>query len=121
MTRKNKNYKPIIKKIAYNRIIYLFQKAHEIFPINNPLANRYAYLARRYSQRAKVKIPYNWRKRLCKKCKKFLYPGLNYRIRLHSNKGKGSHVSLTCFECNKTTRYYIKTLSDKKDHFKFKN
>jgi len=118
MTRKNKNYKPIIKKIAYSRINYLFQRAHEIFPFNKPLANRYTYLASRYSQRVKIKIPYSWRKRLCKKCKKFLYPGLNYRVRLHSHKGKGSHVSLTCFECNKTTRYYIKTLNDKKDHFK---
>jgi ribonuclease P protein subunit RPR2 len=110
MTRKYKKTRSIIKKIAYSRIIYLFQRADEIFIKNKSLANRYVYLARRYAQRAKIKIPFEWKKRLCSKCKKFLYPGINYRIRLHSHKGKGSHVSLTCFECNKTTRYFIKTL-----------
>jgi ribonuclease P protein subunit RPR2 len=94
-------------------MIYLFERAHEIFPENKLLANRYSYLARRYSQRAKIKIPYNWKKRLCKKCKNFLYPGLNYRIRMHSHRGKASHISLTCFECNNITRYYIKTQNDK--------
>ena len=115
MAKRNRNYKLVIKSIAKNRIIYLFQRAHEIFPKNKSLANRYTYLARRYAQRAKIKIPYEWQKRICKKCKKFLYPGLNYRIRMHSHKGKGSHVSLTCFECNNTTRYFVKTISAKKE------
>ncbi|MFX0080507.1 MAG: ribonuclease P protein component 4 [Candidatus Hodarchaeota archaeon] len=114
MAKKNRNYKVIIKKIAKSRILYLFQRAHDIFPENKSLANRYIYLARRYAQRAKIKLPYEWKKRICKKCKKFLYPGLNYRIRMHSHKGKGSHISLTCFECNNTTRYFIKTLRVKK-------
>jgi len=116
MVKKNRNYRVVIKKIAKNRIIYLFQRAHEIFPDNKSLANRYTYLARRYAQRARIKIPYEWKKRICTKCKKFLYPGLNYRIRMHSHKGKGSHISLTCFECNNTTRYFIKTLSVKKEN-----
>ncbi|MFX1530339.1 MAG: ribonuclease P protein component 4 [Promethearchaeota archaeon] len=115
MKKRNRNYKLVIKNIAKSRIIYLFQRAHEIFPDNKSLANRYTYLARKYAQRAKIKIPYEWQKRICKKCKKFLYPGLNCRIRLHSHKGKGSHVSLTCFECTKTTRYFIKTLRPKKE------
>ena len=113
MVKKNRNNRVLIKKIANNRIIYLFQRAHEIFPNNKELANRYTYLARRYAQRARIKIPYKWKKRICNKCKKFLYPGLNYRIRMHSQKGKGSHMSLTCFECNNTTRYFIKIKKEK--------
>ena len=113
MPKGNKNSKYVVKKIANSRMLYLFQKAHDIFPGNKTLANRYTYLARRYAQRAKIKIPFEWKKRICKKCKKFLYPGINCRIRMHSQKGKGSHVSLTCFECNKTTRYFIKLKSEK--------
>ncbi|MFW9828990.1 MAG: ribonuclease P protein component 4 [Candidatus Thorarchaeota archaeon] len=113
MVRRNKTIKNIVKKIANFRILYLFQKAHEIFPQNQILANRYVDLARRYSQRAKINIPYHWRKRVCHKCKSFLYPGINCRYRMHSHKGKGSHVSLTCFECNKTTRYFINLKNDK--------
>lgn len=108
MPKSNRNYKYIVKKIANSRMLYLFQRAHEIFPKNKTLANRYTYLARRYAQRAKIKIPFEWKKRICHKCKMFLYPGLNYRVRIHSQNGKGSHISLTCFECNKTTRYFIK-------------
>jgi ribonuclease P protein subunit RPR2 len=109
MVKQNRNIKSIVKKIANSRMLYLFEQAHNIFIEDKTLANRYAYLAKRYSQRAKIKIPFHWKKRLCKKCKMFLYPGVNCRYRLHSKKGKGSHVSLTCFECNKTTRYYIKS------------
>lgn len=117
MGKKRKNNRAIIKKIAKTRIIYLFQKAHEIFPENKELSNRYVYLARRYAQRAKVEIPLKWKKRICNSCKKFLYPGMNYRIRLQSHKGKGSHISLTCFECNHTTRYFIKIKREKKEIF----
>ena len=108
MSKGFKNPKSIVKKIAIQRMLFLFEKAHEVFPKNKTLSNRYVYLARRYAQRAKIKIPDEWKKRICKKCKKFLYPGVNYRIRMNSQNGKGSHVSLTCFECNKTTRYFIK-------------
>ncbi|TFG30249.1 MAG: ribonuclease P [Promethearchaeota archaeon] len=101
--------KNIIKTIAKNRMTFLFQKAHEIFPENKELANRYVYLAKRYAQRAKIQIPPVWKKRICHKCKQFLYPGINCVIRMQSRKGKGSHVSLTCLECQKITRYYIKT------------
>lgn len=103
------NSKQVIKKIATIRMKYLFQKAHEIFPENLVLANRYAFLAGKYAQRARMKIPPEWKKRICHKCKRFLYPGINARIRMQSRKGKGSHVSMTCLECNTTTRYFIKT------------
>jgi ribonuclease P protein subunit RPR2 len=103
--------KNIIKSIAISRMKFLFQRAHEIFPENKDLANRYVFLARRYAQRAKIQIPPIWKKRICHKCKKFLYPGINCRIRMQSRKGKGSHVSITCLECNKITRYYINTKS----------
>ncbi|MFX1310286.1 MAG: ribonuclease P protein component 4 [Promethearchaeota archaeon] len=114
MPKRNKNIKYIVKKIANSRMLYLFQKAHEVFPKNKALANRYTYLARRYAQRAKIKIPFEWKKRICHKCKMFLYPGVNYRVRIHSHKGKGSHVSITCFECNRTTRYFINLKNEKK-------
>jgi ribonuclease P protein subunit RPR2 len=102
------NYRQIVKQIAKSRMTYLFNRAHDIFPERKDLANRYVYLARRYAQRARLKIPSEWKKRICHKCKKFLYPGINCRTRMQSRKGKGSHVSITCLDCNKTTRYFIK-------------
>ena len=102
------NNKKLLRKIANYRMNFLFQRAHDIFPENKMLANRYIYLACRYAQKGRIKIPVKWKKRICHKCKCFLYPGLNCRTRMQSRKGKGSHVSLTCLECNNTTRYFIK-------------
>ena len=107
MARNKRNNKAIIKRIADTRMNYLFQRAHDIFPNDKELANRYTYLARRYAQRAKIRIPKNWKKRICHSCKGLLYPGINSRTRIHS-KGKGSHVSTTCLDCSHTTRYFIK-------------
>ncbi len=101
--------KAIIKKIATYRMNYLFQRAHDVFPENKQLANRYVQLARKYAQRAKIPVPREWSRRICSKCKQFLYPGVNCRYRVQSRRGKGSHVSLTCLECLKVKRYYIKT------------
>ena len=64
MARNKRNNKAIIKRIADTRMNYLFQRAHDIFPNNKELANRYTYLARRYAQRAKIRIPKNWKKRI---------------------------------------------------------
>lgn len=108
--RRNKN---LIRNIAKARMFYLFERADSIFPQDYPdnkdLANRYVYLARRYAQRARLKIPPEWKKRICHHCKQFLYPGLNCRVRMQSRKGKASHVSITCLDCNHITRYYINT------------
>ena len=107
MVRNKHKNQTIVKRIADTRMNYLFQKAHDIFLVDKELANRYTYLARRYAQRAKIRIPNNWKKRLCHNCKGLLYPGINSRTRIHS-KGKGTHVSTTCLDCNHTTRYFIK-------------
>lgn len=107
MAKNKRKRHAIIKQIANTRMNYLFQKAHDIFPNDKELANRYIYLARRYAQRAKIRIPAQWKKRICHKYKRLLYPGINCRTRIHS-KGKGSHVSTTCLDCNHTTRYFIK-------------
>ena len=109
MAKNKRKRQAIIKQIANTRMNYLFQKAHDIFPNDKELANRYIYLARRYAQRAKIRIPAQWKKRICHKCKRLLYPGINCRTRIHS-KGKGSHVSTTCLDCNHTTRYFIKLM-----------
>ncbi|TFG00842.1 MAG: ribonuclease P [Promethearchaeota archaeon] len=107
------NFKKVAAKVAKQRISFLFQAAEEIFPEDPQLAHRYVDLARKYSQRTKVKIPKKWKRRVCHNCHHFLYPGKNCRIRMQSRKGKGSHISVTCLDCNHTTRYFI----DKKKKF----
>jgi ribonuclease P protein subunit RPR2 len=101
------NYKKVAEKIARSRIQYLLNKADEVFPENEELAQRYVELARLYAQRVRIKIQKKWKRRICHGCKTFLYPGINCRVRIQSRKGKGSHVSLTCLECHHVNRYFI--------------
>ena len=41
-------------------MLFLFEKAHEVFPKNKTFANRYVYLARRYAQRGPVEASEFW-------------------------------------------------------------
>lgn len=102
------NFKKVAAKVAKQRISFLFQSAEDIFEENQQLAHRYVDLARKYSQRTKVKIPEKWKRRVCRNCNHFLYPGENCRVRMQSRKGRGSHVSVTCLDCDHITRYFIK-------------
>ncbi len=106
--------KYIIKKIANSRIKYLFEQAKKVYNKDPDLANRYVELAQAYSRSANVKIPKELKRRICHSCKKFLVPGVNCRYRMQSRSGKGSHITLTCFNCNNKTRYYIKKENLKK-------
>ena len=38
----------------------------------------------------------------CNKCKKLLYPGVNARVRIRSNRFK--HLAIKCFECGNIKR-----------------
>lgn len=102
-------HKRLVKKIARSRIEFLLDRAHKVFPEDKKLANRYVELAIKYSQRAKIRIPKIWKRRICKRCKRFLYPGENCRVRIQSRKGKGSHLTITCLECDGKSRYFLKT------------
>ncbi|MFO8018521.1 MAG: ribonuclease P protein component 4 [Promethearchaeia archaeon] len=112
MNRYNKKNR-IIRKIARKRMKFLFELAAETIVENRYLANRYAYLAQRYAQKAKIRVPTRWKRLICHNCKSFLSPGVNCRYRLQSRKGKGSHISMTCLECGEITRYHIKAKKTK--------
>ena len=71
------------------------------------MAQRYAILARKISTRHKVRMPYQMRISFCKKCKSFIAPGLNSRIRLGRSPVKSVRVS--CNLCGHTYRKIIPT------------
>ena len=93
------------KEIAEERIIILLTKADVIYSTDQELAIRYGNLARKIAMKAKVKIPQKWRFRFCRKCKKFLYPGINSHVRVKS--GKPSRVALYCEICSQRARNIV--------------
>lgn len=94
----------IVRDRALKIIIRLFELADSMFKKYPNLSNRYVFLARKISMKYKIKIPKEIKRRFCKHCNNFLYPGINLRIRLNKKK-----VVYYCLNCKKHMRYpYIK-------------
>ncbi len=72
---------------------------------NPKLAQRQALLAKKISMRHKVKMPYELRMVFCKKCKNFIAPGINSKIRVGRSTIKS--IRITCNFCGHTYRKVI--------------
>ena len=69
------------------------------------LSQRQASIARRISTKYKIRMPYHLRMVFCKKCKSFIAPGINSRIRLGGASVKSIRIS--CSLCGHTYRKII--------------
>ncbi len=85
-----------IKKIALERIKILLKRAEE----DEKRSKRYVELARRISEKCRVRIPKHLRIRICKKCNSFLIPGRNCRVRINKHR-----IIITCLNCGNIKRY----------------
>nr|WP_246271093.1 RNase P subunit [Nitrosopumilus cobalaminigenes] len=93
------------KKIAMERMEILIENAICNARKNPELSQRQASIARRISTRHKIRMPYNLRMVFCKKCKSFIAPGINSRIRLGRTSVKS--IRITCNLCGHTYRKII--------------
>jgi len=97
--------KPIVYKIAMERMQILIDNAISNARTNPELSQRQASIARRISSKYKIRMPYDLRIVFCKKCKSFIAPGLNSRIRLGRTSVKSIRIS--CNLCGHTYRKII--------------
>ncbi len=93
------------KKLALERMYILINNAISNARLNPNLAQRQAILARRISTHHRIKMPYELRINFCKKCKNFIAPGINSRIRLGRTSLKS--IRITCNFCEHTYRKVI--------------
>ena len=104
--------KPAVRKIALERMQILIDNAISNARVNPELSQRQALLARKISMRHKIRMPYELRMVFCKKCKSFIAPGINARIRLGRTSVKS--IRITCNLCGHTYRKIIPKLSTTK-------
>jgi len=95
------------KQIAMRRIHTLFRLAKEAVRDEPKLAQRYAQIARRIAMRAKLRLPVEYRRLICRHCKSFIYPGVNCRVRVQQR--REPHVVITCLICGKHTRIPLRS------------
>ena len=92
--------KPVLRAIALERMEILIHNAISNAKTNPQLSQRQALLARKISMRHKVRMPYELRMSFCKKCKSFIAPGVNSKIRLGRTSIKS--IRITCNFCGHT-------------------
>ena len=94
-----------LREIAKERMQILLKEAIYNARKNPILAQRQASLARKISTKHRIRMPYEIRMNFCKKCKSFIAPGVNSRIRLGRSSLKS--IRITCGFCNHTYRKVI--------------
>lgn len=97
--------KPSQKKLALDRMHILIAQAICNARTDPKLSQRYASLAKRISTRYKLRMPYEIRIAFCKKCKLFIAPGINSKIRIGRTTVKS--IRVTCNFCGHTYRKII--------------
>jgi ribonuclease P protein subunit RPR2 len=103
MARARKKQKFLIKDLAKQRIEHLFELAGDAYKSYPERSNRYVSLARKIGMRYRIRIPREYKQRICKQCHSYLVPGSNARFRLRRR-----YVTVTCLTCNKQMRYPYK-------------
>lgn len=100
-TRRKEN-----RKIALERISLLFRIARKTFASEPDLAQSYVNTARKIGMRYKVRIPKEFRRSICKHCKRFIVPGNNCKFRIKQR--REPHLVITCLCCGGYTRIPLK-------------
>jgi ribonuclease P protein subunit RPR2 len=94
------------RRIAKQRIQTLFTLARETYHDNPLLAQRYVDIARRIAMAAKIRLPAEYRRMVCRHCKSFILPGVSCRVRIKQR--REPHVVITCLKCGKHMRIPLK-------------
>ena len=95
-----------IRQIAKQRMQILFQQAEKVFRENPQLASGYVATARKIAMAAKIRLPPEYRRRICKNCNALLVFGENCRVRVKQR--REPHVVITCLACGHQVRVMLR-------------
>jgi len=94
-----------LRDIALQRIDILYGLGVEAVRRGDyALAKRYGELIRRIAMKARIRIPKNIKRWICKNCNIIMVPGINVRIRTR-REGKTLRVITRCLVCGWIHRY----------------
>lgn len=89
------------RRIAAERIEVLFRLAEkEAFKGHLGRANRYVELGRKIGMRYNVRLPSEFKRRVCRECHAYLLPPKTARVRV-----RDSRVVTTCLKCGAVMRF----------------
>lgn len=94
-----------IKQIARQRIEELFKQANEVSMANPKLASEYVELARKVAMSARIPLPKEFKRQICKNCHALLIQGFNCQVRLQQK--REPHIVVTCLNCGNHSRILL--------------
>lgn len=101
------------KRIAIQRIRRLFALAEQTLHDDPYLAQRYVDTARKIAMAAKIRLPKEYRRQVCRHCKSFILPGVNCRVRVRQR--REPHIVVTCLNCGKQMRIPLRKKEKSED------
>jgi ribonuclease P protein subunit RPR2 len=101
------------KQTAKQRVSILFEQANAVSKANPKLSSRYVMTARRIAMAAKIRLPRDFRRRVCKRCNAFFVYGENCRVRVRQK--REPHVVITCLNCGWQARIPLRKTKEKKE------
>lgn len=105
--------KSVVSKVAEERMHTLLlladARAKERTEQGSRLEKRYVLLARRISTHYRIRLPAEFRSRICKSCNNLLIPGINCTARAASGKG---YIVYAC-ECGHERHIFYKKSKQK--------
>lgn len=84
----------------------LFQQAKNTCKTNPELSRQYILTARKIAMSAKIRLPVELRREICKKCNSLLVNGFNCRVRIKQK--REPHVVVTCLNCGYHKRMLLR-------------
>jgi len=92
------------KKLALERVKILFKLAEQEFPKHPERSHKYAKMILNIVKKVRIRLPKNIKIFICKKCGKYLSPGVNLKVR-----SKDGYTIYECLSCGSKRRYgYLK-------------
>jgi ribonuclease P protein subunit RPR2 len=92
----------LFKDIAKDRIKRLLSIAEETIRTDPDLSREYVGIALRIGTRCRVRMPEQWKWRICKGCNTLLCPGLNCTVRIRPK--RQPHLVTRCLYCGRISR-----------------
>ena len=92
---------------AEERIEILFSSAEHEFRQRPDRSRSYMELASKIAMRYNIRMPQNFKRKLCKECYMYLVPGESCKVRV-----AGGVRSVTCSCCGSVARYPLRPLGD---------
>jgi ribonuclease P protein subunit RPR2 len=99
------------RQIARQRIQVLFLQAKKVHATDPQLSSRYIATARKIAMSARMRLPVEYRRQICKNCNSLLVNGENCRVRVRQR--REPHVVVTCLNCGFQTRILLRKKKEK--------